>query len=85
MNLDALSQSWVLSLRADRKSPQTIKTYSDGVRFYLAWCTADGLDPLARVSLRAWVAGLLDSGGRGDGPLPSARRAPVRRLARRRG
>ena len=31
-NLDLLLPSWQLSLRADRKSETTLKTYSDGVR-----------------------------------------------------
>lgn len=60
--LRALSESWALSLRADRKSPQTLKAYGDGVRFYLDWCHAGEHDPLARVSLRAWVTDLLDGG-----------------------
>lgn len=70
----------MLSLRADRKSPQTIKTYSDGLRFYLAWCQeVDGspLDPLERASLRGWVASLLDGGAQ-----PSTARS--RQLAVRR-
>lgn len=36
--LDALLASWELSLRADRKSPQTVKTYGDGVRAYIGYC-----------------------------------------------
>ena len=30
-----LAESWQLGLRAERKSPQTLKAYSDGVRFYI--------------------------------------------------
>ncbi len=57
-----LVSSWLLSLRSDRKSEQTVKAYHDGVRFYLAWCAAQSLPPLDRASLRAWVATLLDGG-----------------------
>lgn len=60
--LDALLPSWLLSLRADRKSEQTLKSYTDGVRFYLAWCAQNSAEPLDRGSLRAWVTALLDGG-----------------------
>jgi site-specific recombinase XerD len=69
----------MLSLRAERKSPQTLKNYGDGVRFYLQWCQDGSADPLARDSLRAWVAELLDAG-----MAPAtirARQLPVRRFA----
>lgn len=61
-DLRELSSSWALSLRADRKSPQTLKAYGDGVRFYLDWCERTGAEPLSRSSLRSWVAALLDDG-----------------------
>ena len=61
-NFGALTLSWLLSLRADRKSAQTLKTYSDGVRFYLTWCAEQDVDPLERTSLRSWVTALLDGG-----------------------
>ena len=57
-----LAESWQLTLRAERKSPQTLKTYGDAVRFYLAWCTEQNADPMSRASLNGWVAGLLDGG-----------------------
>jgi len=57
-----LVPSWLLSLRSDRKSEQTVKAYHDGVRFYLVWCSAQDLPPLERASLRAWVTTLLDGG-----------------------
>lgn len=61
-SLDLLLPSWLLSLRADRKSDQTLKSYGDGVRFYLRWCAENGAEPLDRASLRGWVTALLDSG-----------------------
>lgn len=61
-DLRVLGESWALSLRADRKSPQTIKAYGDGLRFYLDWCEGEDAEPLERSSVRAWVADLLDGG-----------------------
>jgi integrase/recombinase XerD len=56
-DLAALLPSWVLSLRAERKSPQTIKAYSTGVQQYLAWCAQSGLP--AELDRRQ-VAGFVD-------------------------
>lgn len=78
-DLDALMLSWALSLRADRKSQQTIKSYSDGARLYLAWCREQGRDPLERTSLRTWVASLLDDGAAAS--TARARQLAVRRFA----
>ncbi|MFW5471063.1 tyrosine-type recombinase/integrase [Knoellia sp. CPCC 206435] len=77
-DLRLLATSWMLGLRAERKSPQTLKNYGDGVRFYLDWCQRGSADPLARDSLRAWVAELVDTG-----MAPAtirARQLPVRRF-----
>lgn len=77
-DLRTLAVSWAIALRADRKSDQTIKTYTDGLRHYLRWCEAgDVVDPLARDALRGWVAALLDGGS-------AAATARARQLAVRR-
>ncbi|MEO3938615.1 hypothetical protein V3N99_17930 [Dermatophilaceae bacterium Soc4.6] len=47
-DLTVLLPSWLLSLRADRKSPQTLKVYGGGVRFYLRWCDSARAAPLER-------------------------------------
>jgi len=78
-NLDVLLPSWLLSMRADRKSAQTIKTYTDGVRFYLAWCAAQEVEPLSRSSLRAWTTALLDGGNQPATAV--SRQLAVRRYA----
>ena len=57
-----LTASWVLALRAERKSPATIKVYSDGVQRNLTWCTAQDAEPMDRTSLNLWIAGMLDAG-----------------------
>jgi integrase len=74
-----LAESWQLALRAKRKSPQTLKAYSDGVRFYLAWCADRGAEPLSRACLNLWVAGLLDAGAAAS--TARARQLAVRRFA----
>ena len=57
-----LIASWELALRAERKSPATIKVYRDGVQRYLTWCVATGAEPMDRTSLTLWIAGMLDAG-----------------------
>src|SRR4051812_1744558 len=59
---EQLARSWQLALRAERKSPQTLKTYGDGLRFYLAWCADRDLAPFTRSTLNVWTAHLLDNG-----------------------
>jgi integrase/recombinase XerD len=61
--LSALLGSWEIHLRAERKSPQTVKIYRDGLRAFLRWCDREGVDPaLDRATVNKWIADLLDSG-----------------------
>ncbi len=77
-DLRLLLESWELALRAERKSPQTVKAYGDGVRRFLVWCAAGGRPAvLDRVTVNAFVAALL-----GDGSEPATARS--RHLALRR-
>jgi site-specific recombinase XerD len=58
-----LLTSWELALRAERKSPQTVKAYGDGVRRFLAWCDAnDRPAVLDRPTVAAFITDLLDLG-----------------------
>jgi integrase/recombinase XerD len=76
--LATLLTSWELALRAERKSPQTIKSYGDGVRRFLTWCTSAGHSPvLDRPTVTAFVVAMLE-----DGAEPSTARS--RQLAVRR-
>jgi integrase/recombinase XerD len=61
-DLAALLPSWELSLRAERKSPQTVKSYATGVEQYLAWC-ADNEMPavLDRRQLAGFTDHVLDN------------------------
>lgn len=63
LDLAGLLPSWQLSMRAERKSPGTIRTYTDGVKKFLRWCE-DNERPaeLSRVAVQAFMADLLDDG-----------------------
>ena len=61
--LEELLGSWMLHLRAERKSPQTLKVYGDGVRAYLRWCDEQGLPAVIdRAAVATFVGDLLDAG-----------------------
>jgi integrase/recombinase XerD len=64
-DLPELLDSWLLHLRAERKSPQTVKVYGDGVRSYLTWCRSNG-KPVAvdRRQLREFIDALLSAGAK---------------------
>ena len=79
-DLAVLLPSWELALRAERKSPQTVKTYGDGVRQYLAWCAHEPVPAdLSRASVVGFVAALLDGGA--AAATARARQLAVRRFA----
>lgn len=63
LDLAGLLPSWIVSLKADRKSPQTIDAYRRGVALFIEWCEANDLTPaLDRPTVRAWIADLLAHG-----------------------
>ena len=79
-DLAELLPSWELHLRAERKSPQTVKSYGDGIRAYLNWCTAnDKPAALDRRQLREFIDGLLTSGAKPATAV--ARHLAVRRFS----
>ena len=76
----SLLDSWLLHLRAERKSDDTIKSYRDGVRRFLAWCETEGVDPvLDRPTVSAFTASLLDSGA--EPATARSRQLAVRRFS----
>lgn len=80
VDLAALLPSWELALRAERKSPQTIKSYGDGVRAFLRWCADNGHSPaLDRDLVKNFVADLLDAGA--EPSTARARQLGVRRFS----
>lgn len=78
--LDDLLASWELHLRAERKSPQTIKSYGDGVRAYIAFCLAQGRPvAIARATAREFVDQLLTQGAQPS--TATSRQLAVRRFS----
>lgn len=72
--------SWLLHLRAERKSKQTLKTYGDGVRRYLAWCDRNGAPAvLDRTTVNAFVSDLLDAGA--EASTARSRQLALKRLS----
>jgi len=73
-----LADSWILQLTAERKSPETLKSYAAGLRGYLAWCAEQEVEPLVKANLQGWTLSLL---GRGQTPSTvTARMLAVRRF-----
>lgn len=62
-DLRDLMASWVLHLRAERKSENTLKGYTTGVSQFLAWADETGTPPnLDRTTVAAFMTHLLDNG-----------------------
>ena len=62
-DLRALLPSWELALRAERKSPATVKSYTEGVRAFLGYCDTAGVPAvLDRPTVNAFTASLLEAG-----------------------
>src|SRR5690606_2266141 len=79
-DLSRLMDSWLLALRAERKSARTITTYADGVRAFLRWADEAGVAPtLDPPTVNAFVADLLDSGA--EGTTARSRQLAVRRFS----
>lgn len=61
--LRTLAESWETALRAERKSPETIKSYLRGVQTFLAWAQRAGREPtLDRATVAAFTTSLLAQG-----------------------
>jgi site-specific recombinase XerD len=62
-DLAALLPSWQLALRAERKTPATLSTYTEGVTKFLRWCADTGTTPkLTKANVQTFTAALLDGG-----------------------
>ncbi|UIJ34505.1 tyrosine-type recombinase/integrase [Allobranchiibius sp. GilTou73] len=57
-----LADSWVVSLRAARKSAQTVAVYQRSVEQYLRWCESADALPMRRRSLDGFIADLMENG-----------------------
>jgi integrase len=81
LDLASLLDSWLLHLRAERKSPETVKAYGAGVRRFLAWCKESGHDYfLDRPTVNAFITDLLDGGA--EPATASARYRALRQFSR---
>jgi integrase len=87
-DLASLLDSWLLHLRAERKSPQTVKVYADGVRAFLRWASPIGDKDqtpttvgvaLDRPTVNAFVTHLLDNGA--EPATARSRHLSVRRFS----
>jgi integrase/recombinase XerD len=79
-----LLDSFLLHLRAERKSPQTVKTYGDGIRLFLRWCGAELRNAvtqfeLDRPTVDKWIASLLEHGA--EPATARSRQLAVRRFS----
>jgi len=72
--------SFTLHLRGERKSAQTVKSYTDGVRLFLSWCDREQIEPaLDRPTVDKWIADLLDGGA--EPSTARSRQLAVRRFS----
>lgn len=79
-DLASLLTSWTVHLRAERKSPSTIESYTIGVRMFLTYCADTGCPAvLDRPTVNAFVAGLLDTGA--EAATARSRQLAVRRFS----
>src|SRR5256885_17177411 len=79
-DMTALLDSFLLHLRAERKSAQTVKTYGDGIRGFLSWCRREDVPPvLGRPTVDKWIAALLDDGA--EAATARSRQLAVRRFS----
>jgi len=81
LDLASLLDSWLVHLRAERRSPSTVRMYRTGVLAFLAWCADNGQPAiLDRNLVAAWTAELLDAGA--EPTTAHVRHQAVRRFAR---
>lgn len=75
-----LIDSWVLHLRAERKAPQTIKSYTAGVYGLREWCASRGIAlEITKANVNGYVADLLEAGR--EPATARARQLGIRRFS----
>jgi site-specific recombinase XerD len=78
--LDGLRESWVTHLQAERKSANTIRTYTAGVAAFTRWCEGAGVEPvLDRATVEKFTAAVLAGGAEAATAL--SRQRGVRRFS----
>ncbi len=79
-DLAGLLPSWQLAMRAERKSPATVASYTEGVLAFLRWAQTAGVVPqITKTSVQAFTADLLDAGA--SAATARARHMALRRFA----
>lgn len=62
IDLEDLLDSWALALRAERKSPETLKNYTAGVKAFLQWCkTTNTPAVLSKRNFQSFIADLAET------------------------
>jgi site-specific recombinase XerD len=62
-DLVGLLPSWLLALRAERKSAATLESYGSGVRAFFRWCASEDVTPaLDKTLVQTFLVSLLDGG-----------------------
>ncbi len=80
LDFASLLDSWTLHLRAERKSRDTVKSYREGVRQFLAWADDEGTPPaLDRATVNAFVTHLHERGA--EASTARARQLSLRRFS----
>ena len=76
-----LLEVWIVHLKAERKSPATLRTYRTGVEQFIAWCEKNGQEPVpSRNLVAAWIAELLEAGAEAN--TANSRLSAVKRFSR---
>lgn len=79
-DLAALLPSWKLALKAERKTPGTVKNYTDGVSAFLKWCRSTETVPeLTRTKVQSFISDMLDAGA--EGTTARSRQLALKRFA----
>lgn len=61
VDLADMLESWTLALTTERKSKETIKSYTAGVKAFLRWCKETGTAPeLTKRNFQAFIAALTE-------------------------
>lgn len=61
VDLREMLESWALTLKAERKSAETVKSYTNGVKAFLRWCEATGTPPvLSKRNFQRFIADIAE-------------------------
>jgi len=62
IDIEDMLESWALALKTQRKSAETIKSYTNGVKAFLRWCRETKTEPdLTRRNFQRFIAAISDT------------------------